>query len=230
MTEPHIIGIIHLFTGSITLIFGLAALISVKGSSFHQLSGRLFIFSMSLLVISGLWMSVTREILSTMYLSALAAYSFLTGWATVTHNTFGKIITKSSPLFSLLISVGAILGGLKAAATKTGLLNDLPPAAFYVVAGIVSLAFLLDIRYLRMKIPAVKSRLTRHIWRMGFSMFLSTSIFFFGNNNLLPEFFRTPFYLSIPVLFVVLVTVTYCLLVNLNPKWLSIKLSLLKTR
>ncbi len=223
MFELHIIGLMHFFSGSITLLLGLAAFISTKGSRFHQLSGRSFIFFMGFLVISGLWMSVAREILFTVYLSTLTAYSFLTGWAAASYNVFGKIITKSSPLISLIIMVSAFVGGLKAAATESGVLNDLPPGAFYTIAGISALAFLLDLKYVFLNAPLASARLTRHVWRMGFSMFLSTAIFFFGNNYILPDFLRTPFYLSIPVLFVVLITVAYCLLINFYPKWISRK-------
>lgn len=178
----------------------------------------MFLLFMTILAVSGLWMSIAREILFTAFLSTIALYSFTTGWAAASHIPLAKLITKISPVISFALLVGATFGGLKAAGTVTGTLNDLPSTAFYTLSGFAGIFFLLDVSYQRAKPPSQRRRLTRHVSRMGFSAFLSTSIFFFGNNNVLPEYLRTPFYLSIPVLFVVATTMVNGLLVNFYTK------------
>jgi hypothetical protein len=116
---------------------------------------------------------------------------------------------KASPLVSAAITTGAVFGGAKAAAAPGGMLNGLPPAAFYVIAMTAFLIFVFDLTFNLAGAPSEQRRITRHVWRMGFSFFLATGIFFFGNNHVLPEILRTPVVLSAPVIAVIVWTVYY---------------------
>ncbi len=216
MPEPFFISVIHFFTGSLTLASGFFAMLSVKGSRFHRWSGWCFVFLMSLLVLTGLWMSVSREVVFTVLLSLLTAYSFMTGWAAASSKKLARVITQISPLISLTIFIGAIFAGVHAKTTESGLLNGLPTTAFYMIAVVALLSNIFDVRYLCFIKPELTTRLIRHTWRMGFSLFIATVIFFFGNNHVLPDHFRTTFYLSMPVLLVVVLTASYCLFIAFN--------------
>ncbi|WP_411815963.1 hypothetical protein [Hyphococcus sp. DH-69] len=102
------------------------------------------------------------------------------------------------------IALGTAL--CSAASSPGGRLNNLPPDAFYSVASAARLFFVFDVLYSIKGPPSEQRRLTRHGWRMGFSFFLATGSFFFGNNHVLPEALRTPLFLSAPVLLVILWT------------------------
>ena len=155
-------------------------------------------------------MSIARNILFTVFLSLIAFHAFSSSWSAAAHtNRFAIFLTRFSPYLSASIMAGAIIGGLVAAAAPGGVLNDLPPGAFYIVGCVSGLFFIFDFIYARSTAPSDHRRLTRHGWRMGFAFFLATGIFFFGNNHVLPEALRTPAFLSAPVLVVMFWTLYY---------------------
>jgi len=212
MTEPDLLGDIHFWIGCGAIVSGFTAFASRKGDGLHRKAGTLFVISMGLLALSGLWLSLAREILFTVFLSAITFHALITGWAAARNRALlSRWVSLSAPIASGLIVLGGAAGGMMASASPTGLLDDLPPAAFYVLAGVSAVLCGLDIFYARTPVPTRPARLTRHLWRMGFSFFLATGIFFFGNNHVLPEPLRTPWFLALPVLAVVAWTAFYVL-------------------
>lgn len=208
--EPAFLGTAHFFVGCVAVIAGFAAFAARKGSFIHRSAGMVFLVAMTLLALSGLWLSIARNILFTVFLSLIALHSFASGWAAAGKmNPFGRLVTKISPLASAGIMVGAVIGGVIAAAAPGGMLNDLPPSAFYILASVAGLLFVFDFTYTKSSAPSEQRRLTRHGWRMGFSFFLATGIFFLGNNHVLPEILRVTAILVTPILAVVIWTLYY---------------------
>ena len=218
MQTLSLIGYIHFLAGGITLVAGGTALFSTKGSKLHRFFGRVFVCFMLALTTSGLLLSVQRDILFTVFLGLLTLYCFLSGWASVSRWYVAKWVCKLSPVMALTLCVGATMGGVKAAHSATGTLNDLPAGAFYFIAAVSFLCAVLDLSYWRKPTLSRKQQLIRHVWRMGFALFLSASIFFLGNNHVIPEALRTPLILSMPVLLVVVVTSIYIILLALRVK------------
>lgn len=217
MTEPELLGHIHFVVGCFAVIAGFAAFSVKKGERIHRMVGAIFVMTMTILTVSGLWMSIARNILFTVFLSAIAFHTFFTGWATAgVARPIGRIITKWSYLFSGAITIGALYGGALAAKAPGAVLNDLPPFAFYTIAAVSLLIFILDFLFALNSNPAERNRIIRHLWRMGFSFFLATGIFFFGNNHVLPEVLRTPLLLSVPVIVVILWTIYFSVRVRIS--------------
>ena len=219
MQTLSLIGNLHFIAGGITLVAGFTALFATKGSQLHRFFGRVFVCFMLALTASGLLLSVQRDILFTVFLGLLTLYCFLTGWASVSRWYVAKWVCRLSPIMALTLCLGSVLGGIKAANSATGTLNDLPAGAFYFIAAVSFLCAVLDLSYWRQPTLSRKQKLIRHVWRMGFALFLSASIFFFGNNHVIPEALRTPLILSIPVLLVVAVTSIYIFWLALRPKF-----------
>jgi uncharacterized membrane protein len=218
MTEPELLGNLHFWIGCGAIIAGFAAFTSRKGESLHRQAGTLFVVSMGLLAISGLWLSLAREILFTVFLSAIIFHALITGWAAAkSRSVMCRWISRLAPIASGLIVLGAAAGGMIAGASPDGALDGLPPAAFYGLAGVSAALGGLDIFYALIPAPMLRARLMRHLWRMGFSFFLATGIFFFGNNHVLPEILRTPWFLSLPVLAVVVWTATHAVRTRFGP-------------
>ena len=204
MTEPDMLGDLHFWIGCGAIIAGFAAFAARKGEGLHRKAGTLFVVCMGLLALSGFWLSLAREILFTVFLSAISFHALITGWAAARRRSvLCRWISRLAPIASGLVVLGAVAGGMMAGASPDGALNGLPPAAFYFVGFVSAVLCGLDILYALMPAPTLRVRLTRHLWRMGFSFFLATGIFFFGNNHVLPEFLRTPWFLALPVLAVV---------------------------
>ncbi|WP_420431245.1 hypothetical protein [Hyphobacterium sp.] len=210
MTEPDLLGDLHFWIGCGAIIAGFTAFASRKGEGVHRKAGTLFVVCMGLLALSGLWLSLAREILFTVFLSAISFHALITGWAAAGHHSVPcRWISRMAPLASGLVVLGAAAGGMMAGASPGGVLDDLPPEAFYFLAFVSAVLCGLDVLYARMPAPNHRARLTRHLWRMGFSFFLATGIFFFGNNHVLPEILRAPFFLTLPVLAVASWTIVY---------------------
>ncbi len=210
MSEPESLGSVHFWIGCLALACGLLAFAAPKGGRVHRSAGGVFVAAMILLSLSGLWLSLAREILFTVFLSFIALHAILTGWAAARPaDTLGRLVTQSAGAASALLSLGALSGGIIAAGAPDGALNGLEPSAFHVLAAVSAVLCVFDWRYAMTPAPSRRRRLTRHLGRMGFSMFLATGIFFFGNSHVLPEAARTPALLSAPVLAVVLGTLIY---------------------
>lgn len=210
MSEPELLGDVHFWIGCLAIAAGFTAFVARKGEAVHRAAGAVFVVTTLLLSASGLWLSLARDILFTVFLSAIAFHAVVTGWAAAAlEKPVGWLATKASPVLSGAVVLGAAYGGALAAAAPGGMLNDLPPGAFYTVAGTGFILFVYDIVFALAKDPAQQRRLTRHLWRMGFSFFLATGVFFFGNNHVLPEMLRIPAFLSAPVLAVILWTLFY---------------------
>lgn len=207
MTEPALIGSTHFLAGCISLAGLCVAFAAPKGALLHRAGGLIFVITMLALTSTGLWMSISREILFTVFLSLISFHCILSGWAAAGNNKLAHIITRGSWASSSLIAIGAIWGGQIARAAPGKQLNDLPVGAFYFVAALSTLIFLQDLTYLLFHSNSQNKRITRHVWRMGFSAFLATGIFFFGNNHVLPDFLRAPIILATPVILVVILTV-----------------------
>lgn len=216
MPEPSLIKDFHFLTGCVSLAGLAIAFATPKGSKFHRLGGLCFVISMLILTTTGLWMSIAREILFTVFLSLISFHALLTGWAAASKSEIAVQLTKCSALSSALISGGAVWGGVYAASTPTGMLNGLSSGAFYFIAGVAALLAAFDLRYAVAQSQTKSMRISRHLGRMGFSSFLATGIFFFGNNHVLPEAMRTQIALVAPVISVIALTVFYAIQVRLE--------------
>lgn len=210
MTEPGWLGHAHFWIGCLALFAGFAALVARKGGVAHRSAGATFALTMALLSLSGLWLSLAREIVFTVILSIIAFHCIATGWMAARGDAKPwAMLGRVSPVGSALATAGALLGGLAAAAAPNGELSGLPPGAFFVLAAAGAALLATDVRYAVRSTPEPRRRIARHLWRMGFAFFLATGIFFFGNNHVLPEALRTPWLLAAPVIAVVGWTLFY---------------------
>jgi uncharacterized membrane protein len=217
MGEPDSLGSIHFWIGCFALVCGAAAFISRKGGRIHCSAGTGFLAAMILLGLSGLWLSLAREILFTVFLSLIALHAVITGWAAARPPAgLARAVTLGSGTASSLIALGAAMGGAIAAAAPGGALNGLQPAAFHTLAAVSAVLSVFDWRYAFAPAPSRARRLTRHLGRMGFSLFLATGIFFFGNSHVLPAAVRQPLLLSAPVLAVLAWTAVYAIRTRLR--------------
>ena len=66
------------------------------------------------------------------------------------------------------------------------------------MAGIVLLARLWgDIRMLALGLSSGRQRITRHLWRMCFGLFIATGSFFLGQQQVFPAFLRGSMFLTL---------------------------------
>jgi uncharacterized membrane protein len=196
-----LVGQLHFLVGVIGLLAGVTPFLVRKGGTSHRLAGQVFVVCMLLLCASGLYMSLARSILFTAFLALLAGHAVTTGWMAAARIT-GRAERVAAGVISL-VAMAAAGSGLVVASLPSGTLNDLPPVAFYSLGGVAFWIAGIDILALRRGAANDRQRLTRHIWRMGFALFIASFIFFFGNNSVLPPVLRSPLALLTPVLTVI---------------------------
>ena len=200
MSDLPLIGLLHLLMGTLAVISGAGALAAAKGLRLHRIAGNLFFGAMLLLIASGLYFSVTRSILFTFFLSVMAFYLLSSGWVTVMRRE-GKTgrFELANCLFILLAGAAALGLGLTETIRGAPLQDDVPSAAFFILAALAVLFGAQDVAVIRRGGCTGKHRIARHLWRMCLSLFIAVTIFFLGNNDVLPEVLRTPFFLTAPI-------------------------------
>ncbi len=213
--EPEFLGNAHFWVGCLSMAAGFIAFATRKGGQIHRKAGLVFVFTMTLLSLSGLWLSIARQILPTVFLSGVAFHLILTSWtSTLPKRSSFDFVTRFSGILSGLIVLGIAYCGVLALQAPDGQLIEIPAFAFFIVSGLVALIFISDVSFAKSENPSRKRRITRHLWRMGIAFFLSTGIFFGGNTHVLPEYLKHPVFLTTPVIAVLLWTLYYIVRVN----------------
>lgn len=191
---------IHIAAGIAALLFGFIALYARKGLRVHVAAGRVFAVAMTVLTVSAVLIAAFVSVnpgnilagLMTLYMVATAwlavrpdpqrlAHVALAalGFGTAAYGLFISMVGFQAP--------GRAIGGIPAAMTL----------AFAVV---VLLAASGDLRLLRGGLSEGPGRILRHLWRMGFALWIATLSFFFGQADEFPAEVRQTGVLSLPVL------------------------------
>lgn len=202
---------IHIIAGSLALFAGAIALYSRKGETVHRKFGMIFVYAILVMAALGSVMAALKPDRLSSLGGLITIYFVATSLLTVRRpvEQFRWMHT-GAMLLGLSIGIAAFDFGLLASRNPRGVLDGFPAAGYYFFGGIALLAACLDIRVLIAGSIRGAHRLARHLWRMGFAMFMATGSFFLGQAKLFPAPVRKVSLLAIPVLLVV-VTVIYWL-------------------
>jgi uncharacterized membrane protein len=163
---------IHITAGGAALVLGALALLVKKGGTSHRRSGLLFVYA-------SLVMGISAAILGNVGGGLMTAYFVVTALTTVRPVSAW---TRRIDLAALIVVIGLasldLLGGVKAFKSPRGVLNGVPFAMFFFLAGIMILAAIGDVRVMRSGALRGGPRLARHLWRMCFALFISAGSFF----------------------------------------------------
>lgn len=205
--------LIHIIAGLLALASGAVALYAVKGSTLHRRSGMVFVVAMLVLSSTGALMAVFIKpnpvnVMAgsvTFYLVSTAVLTVKRSVEQVRGVLMGLMVA------ALTLGAWALWLAFQALSSPDGLVGNVPPHPLFMfaVAGIAG--GLLDARMLWAGQIQGAHRLARHLWRMGFAMWIATTSFFIGQPRVFPDFLRQHIGLrAIPVL-VVTVVVLYWL-------------------
>lgn len=210
--------VLHILAGLLALITGAVAVYAVKGSPLHRRSGRVFVGAMLVMSGSGALMAVfvTPDGVNVIA-GLLTFYLVCTALLTV------RIPVRESreALTGLMLAallLGAFAFGLafQAMSSPDGTVNGIPPPPLFMFGVVGVGGGLLDARLLWARSIAGMHRLVRHVWRMGFALFIATASFFLGQAQVFPEPIRRSGVLAVPVLIVILVMAYWVLRVLLK--------------
>ena len=204
--------VIHIIAGTVALISGYLALYASKGAKLHRKSGMVFVYAMLAMALFGALMAALKgNNWSVVNVSAglITAYLVFTSLTAVRPAADRRWLAIGGMLVALFVGLADLSFGVEAIAAG-GRRNGVPAFPFFMFGLTGVLASFGDFRVLRNGPLQGIYRLTRHLWRMTFALFIAAMSFFLGQAKVIPKPIRIPGLLALPVL-AVLVTLLYWL-------------------
>jgi uncharacterized membrane protein len=207
---------VHVVAAVFGLLSGFTALSAAKGSRLHRRSGMVFVYAMLTMALSGAGIAAFRGQDGNLVAGLLTAYLVTTGFVTVRPPTpRTRRITAAAFVVALVVGAGSVTLGALALASPRGTRGGIPFVIFFLFGAIALLSAWGDRRVIREGARRGVPRLTRHIWRMCYALWIAAASFFHGPRarvaQMLPEPLLHPLLLALPPL-MVLVAMVYWLL------------------
>jgi uncharacterized membrane protein len=195
---------VHIVAGGLAIILGGVALVASKGATLHRRSGLLFVYAMLTMGISGAILALRQSLTSPNVLGGvLSAYFVITALTTVRPvSAWTRRLNWAALLVVIALTLFEISLGFKALASPGGTLDGVPFFMPFFLATITTLAAAGDIRMMRSGMLRAAPRLSRHLWRMCFALFIAAGSFFSIRERVakvLPQPFTTPAMRALPV-------------------------------
>lgn len=197
---------IHVAAGLVALLAGAVALVAAKGSPLHKRGGKVFALAMLVMTGSAVLIAVfLRPNIGNVLAGSLTFYLVVTGVLAVARPVRDvRSVLAGLMLVALAVGVSGLLLGMRALSMPNGVIDQIPAFAYFMFGTVGSIASLLDARLLLAGKLQGKHRLARHLWRMGYAMWIATMSFFLGQADEFPAAVRESGVLALPVLLVTL--------------------------
>jgi len=199
---------IHIAAGGLAVILGAIALSVKKGGTIHRRSGMLFVYAMVVMGTTASILEFLKSAAVTNVVAALMAIYFVgTALTTVRPpSRWTRIINIAALTVASGLALLSIAGGLKAVRAP-GLSSGGVPfrtigVMSFVLATVLLLSAIGDVRVMLFGSPTGGKRLARHLWRMCFALFIAAGSFFSIRHRvakILPEPFTTGPMRALPI-------------------------------
>jgi uncharacterized membrane protein len=198
---------IHILAGGFAIVLGGTALVAAKGGTLHRGSGMLFVYAMLTMGISGSVLALRQSLTNANVLGGfMCAYFVVTALTAVrTPSAWTRRLNAVALVIAVALASVEITLGVVALGRPRGILNGVPFFMLFFLATVTSLAALGDIRVMRSGPPRGGKRLSRHLWRMCFALFIAAGSFFSIRARvarILPEALTTAPMRALPVVLV----------------------------
>jgi hypothetical protein len=176
--------IIHIFGGSLGLLSGTAAMTFRKGSPRHVLAGKIFVASMLTMGVFAVYLAITRHQPNNIGGGFLTVYLIGTAWLTARRRD-GETSRFDWVVLLIPLAIGILLWmlGIKVLRSGHSSLDGVPVGMMFFMGSVCLLAAAGDVRMLVRGGVAGAKRITRHLWRMCFGLFIAAGSFFMGPQN-----------------------------------------------
>jgi hypothetical protein len=210
-----VLTVLHIGMGSAALVAGAGAMTFRKGSRWHRRAGGLFFVSMLIMSALGANLAFVKPDMGTSLMGAFTFYLVASAWLTVIRREnetgYWEIIVM---LVALSLAASALIFGLEASNAATGRKDGYPATFFYVVGGIAACLAVLDLRVIYRRGIGGAQRVIRHLWRMGFALFIAAGSLFLGQPDVFPEALRSIAFRAVPVIVVIGLTIFWLIRVS----------------
>lgn len=199
----------HIGAGGLAIVLGAVALLARKGLALHRTSGRLFVYAMLAMGMSGSVLALGISLTNANVTGGIAAaYFVVTALTTVrAPTTWTGWVDAAALLVAVVLAAVEIALGVKAFVSPSGTIDGAPYFAVFFMAAVTALAAAGDVRILRSGRLKGAARFARHLWRMCFALFIATASFFSIRARvatIFPEPLTTPAARAVPVLLVLI--------------------------
>jgi hypothetical protein len=181
----------HIVGGTVGLLSGFLALVLRKGSRRHRLVGRVFAVSTMCMGGAAAWLAFMKSQPSNVLGGTLTIYFVATAWVTIKRRA-GE--TGKFDWIALLVplAVGAVMvtNGIQAINSPTGAKYGVPAGMHFFLGAIALSAAAGDVRMLLRGGVFGTQRITRHLWRMCFGLWIAAGSVFLARQQLFPAFLR----------------------------------------
>jgi len=175
---------IHIAAGGLAIVLGAVALSVKKGGTIHRRSGLLFVYAALVMGASASILGLRKGFTDGNVMGGLmTAYFVGTALTTVRPaSPWTRRINAAALTFALGLALVAIVGGVKAVNSPRVSPGGVPFRTIgvmsFVLATVLLLAAIGDVRIMRFGLPRGGPRLARHLWRMCFALFIAAGSFF----------------------------------------------------
>lgn len=179
---------IHIAAGLIALLMGALAVLVRKGGKVHVSTGTWFCVAMFVLGITAAILEPLRTPPGSPVGGVMVCYFVATAWMAA-HRRSGipGRFEQLACACVLLIGAAIIADGFRHAFAAPGQFKGPPgPAALFALGGLCLLTGVADVRYILRGTLSTTQRITRHLWRMCFALFIATGSFFLGQQKVMP--------------------------------------------
>lgn len=207
--------LVHILGGTVGLVSGTAAMVFRKGSPRHMLAGKVFVASMLTMGAFAAYLAITRNQPNNIGGGTLTVYLVGTAWLTVRRRD-GETSRLDWLLLLIPLANGILswMTAVKVLRSGHSSLDGVPVGMILFMGSVCLLAAAGDVRMLLRGGVAGVQRISRHLWRMCFGLFIAAGSFFLGGSNrplrllstvgigkyLSPAVFNTPLYLVLTIL------------------------------
>lgn len=176
--------LVHICAGSVGLLSGSAAIFFRKGSPRHVLAGKVFVASMLVMAVFAVYLAITRHQPNNIGGGILTFYLIGTAWLTARRKD-GETSRLDWLVLLIPLALGLLtwMNGLKVVRSGASSQDGVPVGMTFFMGSVMLLAAAGDVRMLLRGGLFGAQRISRHLWRMCFGLFIASGSFFLGPSN-----------------------------------------------
>ncbi len=186
-----LILLLHIVAGTLGMLSGFVAVFLLKGSRRHALAGIVFVVAMLTLSGTGVFLAILKSQPGNILGGTLTFYLVATSWRTAKRrNGTNGILDWGAFLMILVIAAVEGICAVEAATSPSGMKYGYLAGPYVMLGTVAALAATGDIRMLFRGGISGAQRVTRHLWRMCFALFIAASSIFLARQHIFPAVMR----------------------------------------